>query len=473
MNYPVWEVPFIGSGMVIAIIAVIHVMISHFAIGGGLFLPLAEAKALREGKPAWLKKLKGYSKFFLVMTGVFGAVTGVAIWFSIGLVSPSGTSLLIHNFVFGWAIEWVIFLVELAFAAVYYYTWDRISDRLHLMVGYIYAGVSFLTLVIINGILTFMLTPSEAWLSVAGSGQEATQFFNAFFNQTYWPSLALRTLVCLSMAGIFALVVFSRMDGEREGKTKAQMVRWAALWLLPSFFLMPFCMLWYLWMVPESQRELMSIGISTIGMGVFTQVTRMSLVTLMTSATIVVVVYLLAYRSPKDFRFGTALLIVVLAFFATGATEGVRETLRKPYVITDFMYSNGVRKNQVSGLNEAGYFTNSLWNPNKTAITEQIAITNPEFAQHPVGFRMFTGQCMACHTSDGYRSMERLLQGRSEDSIRNILEMLHSAKSDSPYQKFMPPLVGSPEEIAGLRSYLHSLVSKKSIVPVQPEVAGN
>ncbi len=458
MNYPVWQVPHIGSGMVIAIIAVIHVMISHFAIGGGLFLPMAEAKALREGKPEWLKKLKGYSKFFLVMTGVFGAMTGVAIWFSIGLASPSGTSLLIHNFVFGWAIEWVIFLVELAFAAAYYYTWNRIPDRLHLRLGYLYAGVSFLTLVIINGILTFMLTPGETWLGVAGSGQEASVFFQAFFNPTYWPSLALRTLVCISMAGIFALTVFSRLDGEKEGKIKKQMVQWSAMWLLPSFFLMPFCLGWYLWMVPASQRELMSLGISTIGMGVFTQVTRMSLITLMTSATIVVAVYLLAYRNPKDFRFGTALLIVFLAFLATGATEGVRETLRKPYVVTDFMYSNGMRKTQVDGFNQTGFFAASPWAPDKGKITAETSETNPSYALHPTGFRMFAGQCMSCHTTDGYRSMSALLQGRNEESIGNILKMLHAPSGGSPYQAFMPPLVGTPEEIDALRSYLHSLV---------------
>jgi hypothetical protein len=37
----------------------------------------------------------------------------VGIWFAIGLTHPEATSTLIHNFVFGWAMEWVFFLVEL------------------------------------------------------------------------------------------------------------------------------------------------------------------------------------------------------------------------------------------------------------------------------------------------------------------------------------------------------------------------
>jgi cytochrome d ubiquinol oxidase subunit I len=68
---------------------------------------------------------------FLILTGVFGAVTGVGIWFAIGLASPESTSALIHNFVFGWAMEWCFFIVEIATAIVYYYTWDRIPAEQH------------------------------------------------------------------------------------------------------------------------------------------------------------------------------------------------------------------------------------------------------------------------------------------------------------------------------------------------------
>jgi cytochrome d ubiquinol oxidase subunit I len=88
MNYPFWDIPYLGSGWVIGIIAIFHVMISQFAVGGGLYLPLAERKAMREGRADWHKELVGYSKFFLILTGVFGTVSGVGIWFAIGLTQP-------------------------------------------------------------------------------------------------------------------------------------------------------------------------------------------------------------------------------------------------------------------------------------------------------------------------------------------------------------------------------------------------
>ena len=66
MNYPFWDIPYLGSGWVIGLIAIFHVMISQFAVGGGFYLPLAERKALRMKDPQlradWLKQLASHSK---------------------------------------------------------------------------------------------------------------------------------------------------------------------------------------------------------------------------------------------------------------------------------------------------------------------------------------------------------------------------------------------------------------------------
>ena len=460
MNYPVWDVPMLGGPLVIAIIAIFHVVISHFAIGGGFYLPITEMIALRKGRKDWIQALRGHSLFFLILTGVFGAVSGVGIWFSIGLASPEATSTLIHYFVFAWAMEWVVFIAELTSIAVYYYLWGRISDRLHIAIGWVYAITAWLSLFLINGIITFMLTPPQAWLDAVGTGRETFVFWTAFFNATFWPSLALRTLICLSLAGVFALITASRIDGVRQAPLKTEMVQWAVKWLIPAFALMPFVFGWYLHAVPASQRILLSLGVSTIGQGAFTVVTRMALVSVLASATILAVAYFIAWRNAATFRVGTALAVLFLAVASMGSMEQVREMLRKPYVIVQHLYSNGMRKADVQRVNEKGYLWSSIWvrtdectrwAMDDVAPTQQTDVVRGEL--------MFRGQCMSCHTLDGYRSMRKFLGGRDRRGVDNIVAILHTNRVDSPYRSFMPPVVGGKGEIASLTDYLYSLVA--------------
>jgi cytochrome bd ubiquinol oxidase subunit I len=78
------------------------------------------------------------------------------------------------------------------------------------------------------------------------------------------------------------------------------------------------------------------------------------------------------------------------------------------------------------------------------------------------GELVFRGQCMNCHTVDGYRAMRRLMHGRDRKSIANIVGMLHEYGPTSPYRNFMPPLVGTPDEIDALAGYLDTLVNGRA-----------
>jgi len=95
----------------------------------------------------------------------------------------------------------------------------------------IYFITAYASLVVINGIITFMLTPGH-WI-------ENHRFWSGFFNPTNWPSLAFRSCICLALAGIYALITASV---QKDAALKARIVRWAALWTVPSLALLPlFC----------------------------------------------------------------------------------------------------------------------------------------------------------------------------------------------------------------------------------------
>jgi hypothetical protein len=60
---------------------------------------------------------------------------------------------------------------------------------------------------------------------------------------------------------------------------------------------------------------------------------------------------------------------------------------------------------------------------------------------------------------DGYRPIRQLLSGRDSENIRSFIVMLHDYKPDMPYRKFMPPMVGTTQDVSDLAGYLNDQVN--------------
>ena len=420
MNYPLWDVPLIGGGLVIALIAIPHIFVSHFAIGGGIFLAFTERKANRENNTYLKDFVRKNTLFFVLLTLVFGAVTGVGIWYSIQLVHPPATSLLIHNFVFGWAIEWVFFLVEISAALIYYYSWDRVSPKVHNTIGWIYAIAAFMSLVIINGILTFMLTPGS-WLTEGG-------FWTGFFNPTYFPSLVIRACVCLALAWLYMLY---RASLEEPGKDRDGLVTYISKWLIPALVGLPVFGAWFILEMPQLAREMTQ--------GAAAAVTLFTAVAVMLSVVIFLFAYFAGYRNPGSVTPQWALLLMLLGFGATGATEWVREAVRKPYIIYNHMYSNAIRVSDVDEISRRGVLESAMW-----VTTKDVSNTME------AGENIFRLECAACHTMEGYNGISLLI--RNWDQAYLATQLLHLDK----LKGFMPPFVGTDAEREALATWLAS-----------------
>jgi cytochrome c553 len=179
-------------------------------------------------------------------------------------------------------------------------------------------------------------------------------------------------------------------------------------------------------------------------------VTRMAMVLIVTSATLIGVAYFLAYRNPVEFKLPYAIAVLMLALIATGAGEYSREMLRKPYVIGNWMYSSGVRVPYVSRINQEGYLAHSAW------------VWNGSSSSYSRGEAIFRGECGSCHTLAGYRPVKKLLAGRDRANIVSFINILHDYKPDSPYRRFMPPMVGTKQDIDDLADYLNVYVNPPS-----------
>ncbi len=91
-------------------------IVAHFAVGGGLLIVMTEALGVRRNDPELRELAKRSSLVLILISTVYGAISGVGIWVVAGLISPGAISSLIHNYVWGWAIEWVFFILEIVAA---------------------------------------------------------------------------------------------------------------------------------------------------------------------------------------------------------------------------------------------------------------------------------------------------------------------------------------------------------------------
>ncbi|MGA2061294.1 MAG: cytochrome c [Thermoguttaceae bacterium] len=404
MHYPWWYVPHLTAPMLIAVIATVHVLVSHYAVGGGLFLAVELGYAYRSKDRAYLEYLKRHAGFFILLTVVFGAITGVGIWWTIGLASPLATELLIRTFVFGWATEWVFFVLELASAFIVYYCWGKLAEKNHVTMAWIYALAAWISLVLIS-------------LYV---------YFHA--------SLVIRDARLRDMIG-------SR--SARPALAGAIMVTVGGLG-------------WYCYL-PDSAKVILA-GVASLNI----------MIVLIFALTIVTffLLYFGPYRNPGWLSpgFAGALMLFGLAAFSTG--EFIREAVRKPYVIYNVVFGNQIMPEEVSKLRDQGYLEGGIWTkayvsknyPQASGngpIEENRLLELPAVDRIRLGEVVFQYHCNDCHSAGlGFSAVGQLMQGRSRAEVRSTIEHLDT-------YIFMPPWAGSDDDAELLTDYLMSIAPRR------------
>ncbi|OYW05436.1 MAG: hypothetical protein B7Z61_06155 [Acidobacteria bacterium 37-71-11] len=387
MDYPIWNLA-MGGGVLIGIVAITHVLVSHFAVGGGLAIAVIETLAVRRRNPALRALAKRSSLMLILVSTVFGAISGVGIWVTIGLVQPAATSALIHNYVWGWAAEWGFFILEVVTALLYYATWDKVRPRTHLVIIWLYAFAAYMSLVIIQGILSFMLTPGR-WL-------ETHSFWDGIFNPSYLPGLVLRTGICLFLAGAYLTLAALR---ESDRQARVPMIRLLAGFQIAGILLAYGGYRWWEHVLPGSVRAIF-LGANPL-------------------------------------------------------------LARKPFVIRDFMFSNGILISEIQDLDQRGVLAKAVW-----------AARGSDASQEAKGRAVFRAECASCHTIDGYLSIRKLVAPVDPDMLNGILGTMreegneyvtgtythqgHVATDKLDYP-LMPPLVGTAAEQEALAAYLLTL----------------
>ena len=474
MHYPWWHVPYLTAPMLIAIISVIHILVSHYAVGGGLFLAVETTHAYRTKNVDYLAYLKRHAKFFVLLTVAFGAITGVGIWWTIGLASPLATRVLIRTFVFAWAVEYVFFIIEIVSAFIFYYYWGRLSQRIHTVIVWIYGLSAWASLVIITAITAFMLDPGQ-WIT-------DHSFWSGLLNMQSLPQIIARTGGALMLTSLYVYLHASLTikDDKLHALIEARSTRPA---LLGALMISAGGILWYIFL-PNSARD--AIYTASV-LNVF-----MALI-FATTGIVFVLLFFGPYRNPGWIRspgFAASLLLFGVIGFSTG--EFIREAVRKPYIIYNVVLGNQLLLqpvDEVKTARENGFLDSGVWT------RAYVAAKHPGFVRNyqiegriephidarglytienkndriALGALIFQYHCNDCHASqEGYSAVGPLLQGWTPDMIRSLLRDLDRRRFT------MPPFSGTPEEAELLLEYLTTLVRPRpsgmlpeQLVPVQ------
>jgi hypothetical protein len=196
---------------------------------------------------------------------------------------------------------------------------------------------------------------------------------------------------------------------------------------------------WYLAVVPASVRDQIPTALMTTRFEPYVQVSYG------VNGAIALLVLGLAFWALKRTKPLPTLLLWVPILALTmqlGQFERVREFVRKPYLISGYMYANGIRLDEVDRLNREGILPNAPY-----ARVSRVQPDNHLLAGHEV----YKLECSACHTLGGMNDLRAKTAGKSAEALDGFIAHQHEI------HPFMPPFVGTPEERKALAEYLSSL----------------
>ena len=444
MHYPWWHVPFLTAPMLIAIVSVLHVIVSHYAVGGGVFLAVETRYAYRTQNRSYLAYLKDHAWFFILVTVVYGAITGVGIWWTIGLASPLATETLIHAFVFGWGMEYVFFLLEIVSAFIFYYFWGRLEARTHQVIGWIYAVSAWISLVLITGITGFMLNP--------GSWPENHNFWLGFLNPQFLPQVLVRTGGAILLAALY-VYLYSSFRAKDADLRKLIVRRSTRPVFLGVILLVLGSLTWFLALPESAQANLAGASVLNVLLALALGVLALILGTF----------YLGPYRNPGWLSPGFAILFLALGIAAVATGEFIREAVRKPYIVYNVVLGNQILPEEIPRLRKEGYLEGGTWTKAFIARDYPQVLSNgkvdpaklralSEADRVKVGEVLFMHHCNDCHSGRrGYSAVGSLTQGWTPEMVKGLVREPEKARFA------MPPWCGTEEEAELLSKFIRSI----------------
>jgi hypothetical protein len=445
MDFPLFHLDFMGNRMLIAIIAITHVLINHtLAVGFIPLVTLLEYFGYKKKKtdPLYAAKWDEMTRKIMfvgfIITTTAGAMTGVGIWFAASLVNPASIGSLIRVFYMAWFTEWVVFVLEVVFIMIYYLTWKKSnesdSNKLkHVRFGLALAIFSWLTMAIIVAILGFMMD-TGSWLA-------DKTLFSGFVNPIYLPQLYFRTPLAMTLGGSVALFL-AMMFVKKDNIIREKAISYISMWVLVWTPVTAAGAIAYYFVIPDLMIGNLPTAVGTMAFSGWYD-------TLLWYIGIAVVISFLfalwGFLLPKKLpKFAMIVPVFALLIFL-GTFERIREFIRKPYVIGEYMYANAIEVDKYPLFKEKGMLAFSTY-------SEFSSVTDDNKVE--AGRDIFMLSCSRCHTVTGINSVvtkfTNMTKGKpvTKDLIKGYIPSMHKV------WYYMPEFPGNDAELDALAEYI-------------------
>jgi mono/diheme cytochrome c family protein len=379
--------------------------------------------------------VRRYGVLLLVFSYVLGSITGPGIWFSATVASPRGLSALIHSYVWIWATEWVFFVSEVIGIYVLVYLAGKIDQKTHLKLTGFFAIASWCTMLIIIGILSFMMWPGQqAWYAEGGT-------LNGFYGPYTFGQMITRTAFMLMCAAVVGGIVASRIT---EADFRREMTRKLAVLGIVSALVLFFGMQWTFSTLPEHAREIMAARLP-----------EWFLPSLWATLGVTVAYFALTWLAPKVLTpWVAAGMALAIMMFGIWPEETSRESMRKPWIAGQYVYSNQVigrdvpavgLKSEIPQLQARGMLA---LHPFVPAHLRQVTPENRAEA----GRTLALIYCSNCHNlgHSGIRPLKKLTDGMDEAAFSGFITGALATGS----MAHMPYMPMSEAEAGALAHYL-------------------
>jgi len=205
-----------GRSIFIAFVMLTHILFANLHLGGSWVAVFTESLYLKTRRPRLNRLARSVTLFNVILfsAGATFAIAGVLFFISL---FPVFAKNIFHVYWWPLLIEAITFAMEIFFLYTYWFTWDRISNFWHQVLGFGYATSVFFQTLMINTLAAGMLTPGGKIIDWSNTGTLTMPWGDLmgwWNNSTLWLLQFHRLAAAISFFGFIlaSLAMFHFMD---------------------------------------------------------------------------------------------------------------------------------------------------------------------------------------------------------------------------------------------------------------------